>query len=263
MNHKKFLLMRLLILKTVLAVVLLAIGWIIVSAVAKNPSLKSIVVPIIIAFGVLMFLLFGKVFCGFFCPIGLLNDVVWHMSEKLHLPKLSRNEKFMKKVNILQKIFLAFFVCGITSMIVIAVFFPKMLSSIHVPLFAIVGVVTFLIIVALLARRFFCNICPIGTFIGLFEKLNIVKLKKECSACTMCGACYEACPMRIKSVYTEQEKANVSSMQCIFCGECIKKCQEDDALSITICGKKIYKSSREDFMNNQFSDVTIKSEDKK
>lgn len=265
MNHKKFLLLRLLILRTVLTVLLVAIGLVVASVIADNPSSRNILIPIIIASVVIvfiLFLLFGNVFCGFLCPIGLLNDFVWQMTSRLHLPKLTRNEKFMKKINILQKVFFVAFVFGIISLIVIETFFPKLLGNFHISTVAIVIAVIVLIVIASFARRLFCNVCPIVTFIGLFKKFNIVKLKKDCKACNMCGACYEACPMRIKSVYLEKEKSDVSSNQCLYCGECIKKCQEDGALYITVCGKKFYQSSKEDFMNNQFSDVTIKRKDK-
>ena len=265
MNHNKFLLLRLLILRTVLTVFLLAIGFGVAYAVANIPAFNNLLLPFIIssvAVVIVLFLLFGRIYCGFFCPLGLLNDFVWQMTSRLHLPKLSRNEKFMKKVRIVRRINVVLFILTIISLIGIAIFFPELLSNIHITTFEIVTVVVFFVIVASFARRLFCNVCPFGIFIGFFEKLNIVKLKKDCSACTMCGACYEACPMRIKSVYTEQEKSDVSNKQCIYCGECIKKCQEDDALYITVCGKKIYKSSKEDFMNNQFSDVTLKRKDK-
>ena len=251
------------IIRTVLTVLLLAIVLTAVFVVAGNPSLNGLLLPIIIVSAAVVFillLLFGKAFCGFFCPIGLLNDIVWRITLALHLPKLSRSEKFMKIINILQKVFFAFFVCGITSLTVIAVFFPEILSGIHIPLYVIGIAAFFMIVIASFARRLFCNICPIGTFIGLFRKLNIIRLKKDSAACTMCGACYEACPMRIKSVYTEQEKSDISTSQCLYCGECIKKCPEDGALSLTLCGKKIYGSSREDFVKNQFSDVSLKKD---
>lgn len=218
------------------------------------------IVPIIVAatIGVAFILLFGRIICGFFCPLGLLQDIVWKITEKLHLPKLPRDEKFMRVINIFNRIFLAFFICGITSLIVTSIAFPEVLKGAGAPVFIPVIVLIIMIIVNSFARRFFCNVCPIGSFIGIFERLNIIKLEKSCGDCTLCGACYEACPMRIKEIYTEIGKTNVSSPKCMYCGECIKKCPEDNALAITVCGKAIYKSSQEDFMNNQFSDIKVK-----
>lgn len=59
-------------------------------------------------------------------------------------------------------------------------------------------------------RKLFCNICPFGYLVGLFHKISPFRIKKDCTACTECGACYEACSMGIKMIYTEREKADVS-----------------------------------------------------
>lgn len=225
---------------------------------SENNGAPAIVFAIILVVALLFILLFGRIICGFFCPLGLFQDVLWKVSEKLHLPKIPRDEKFMKIINILNKVFLVFFICGIASMTVVSVFSPETLKGAKAPVIVFVLMPVFMILLNSFARRFFCNVCPIGSFIGLFERLNIIRLKKDCSACTLCGACYEACPMRIKEIYTETEKTDVSSQMCMYCGECIKKCPEDNALAITVCGKEIYKSSREDFMNNQFTDLTVK-----
>jgi hypothetical protein len=34
-----------------------------------------------------------------------------------------------------------------------------------------------------------------------------------------------------------------------MCGECIHKCPEDHALSMTFCGKEIYQSSRKTYIS--------------
>ena len=97
-------------------------------------------------------------------------------------------------------------------------------------------------------RRFFCLICPLGVLLGLLHKISPFRIKKDCQACTECGACYEACPMGVRTIYTEREKTDVTEMNCIMCGECIRKCPEDNALSMTFCGMKLYTASRKQVM---------------
>lgn len=260
MTHKKFHRARWI---SMIIIVAFIISGVIAGGLSSGDSGFNIIPTIIVAaiVGVSFLLLFGRIICGFFCPLGFLQDIVWKITEKLHLPKLSRDEKFMKVINIFNRVFLGFFICGIISAAVVGIVSPATLKSFGPPVIVLVIMPIIMIIVNSFARRFFCNVCPIGSFIGLFERLNIIKLEKNCSACTLCGACYEACPMRLKSIYTEMEKTNISSDKCMYCGECIKKCPEDKALAITVCGKKIYKSSREDFLNNQFSDVTVDKKD--
>lgn len=255
MTHKKFHRIRWI---SMIAIVLFIICANVLGRLLSGGGNKSFIVAAAGVVGVAFVILFGRIICGFFCPLGFMQDVVWKITEKLHLPKLPRDEKFMKIINIFNRVFLGFFVCGISFLIISAIFFPEMIGGVKVPVFVFIVIPIVMIVVNSFARRFFCNVCPIGSFIGLFEKLNIVKLEKDCNACTLCGACYEACPMRIKEIYTETNKTNVSSPQCMYCGECIKKCPEDEALAITICGKKIYKSSKDDFIKNQFTDLSTK-----
>jgi len=41
----------------------------------------------------------------------------------------------------------------------------------------------------------------------------------------------------------------VKRFWCLMCGECIRKCPEDHALSMTFCGRTIYQSSRKAFIS--------------
>lgn len=260
MTHKKYHLIRTISSGSMLAILVLAIYKLIEYVNSGRELRIEKIIPVIIVAGItfLIFsIVFGRLFCGFLCPLGFLFDVIWKVTELLHLPKLRRDEKFMRIIRIINKVFLGFFLCGISLLIAILVLSPEILNGVRIPILVPIIAACVMIIVNSLARRLFCNVCPIGSFIGFFEKISVVKLKKECGECMMCGACYEACPMRIKKIYTEIKDNNISSPQCIYCGECIKKCSTDNALSITVCGKKIYSSSEKDFIENQFSGIAI------
>ena len=264
MTHKKYHRIRFaaMLCSTAVMASLLAFGIISLLRAEDPAAVFGKAAPALIAAGIaalILILLFGRIFCGFLCPLGLFQDAVWKATEKLHLPKLSRSEKFMKVMNLFNRIFLVFFLCGILSLTVILAFFPEILRGVRIPLFVLFIVASVMLVLNSFARRLFCNVCPIGSFIGLFERFSVIKRRKDSASCTMCGACYEACPMRIKSTYTETEKADISSSRCLYCGECVKKCPRDHALSITAFGKTVYQSSEEDFLNRQFSDITVKS----
>ena len=51
-----------------------------------NGGAPAIVFAIIGVVALLFILLFGRIICGFFCPLGLFQDVLWKVSETLHLP---------------------------------------------------------------------------------------------------------------------------------------------------------------------------------
>ena len=124
MTHKKFHRIRWIS----MAIVAVLITAIIVSFLSADSGLleKSFVPIIFVVIIVFAFtLLFGRIICGFFCPLGFLQDIVWKLTKRLHLPKLKRNENFMKIVNIFNKIFLTFFIFGITSLIGICIVAPE------------------------------------------------------------------------------------------------------------------------------------------
>ena len=260
MTHKKYLLTRILCSGSIFILSVFMICRAVSFIHSGGELTAGKVIPVIIAAGAAFFVfavVLGRVFCGFLCPLGLFFDVIWRVTEVLHLPKLRRDEKFMRIIAMINKVFLAVFICGIVSLIAIPAFFPEILNGMRIPAFALIIAAAVMISVNSFARRFFCNVCPIGSFIGLFARFSIVKMEKDCEGCLMCGACYEACPMRIKEIYTEISNKNISSPQCIYCGECIRQCQADNALSVTVCGKKIYSSSEKDFLRNQFSGITM------
>lgn len=215
---------------------------------------------------VLMAVLFGRMFCGFICPMGFLQDIMWKISEILHVEKFSRKERFVKildvcKYLVLMAFFgLAFFGLNFCD------FCPAIITitgaaGVKTQLTAgyVFGVI--MLVLSFFMRRFWCNICPMGYLVGLFHKVCLFRLKKDCTACTSCAACYESCPMRIKTIYTEEQMSDVTTTECIFCGECIRKCPENGALAIAFCGKKFYTASRKDFENNQLVNLRVMGEE--
>ena len=51
----------------------------------------------------------------------------------------------------------------------------------------------------------------------------------------------------------DERRIDVTTADCIFCGECIRRCPEDGALYMTLAGKKIYTASRMQFMRDYTS----------
>lgn len=202
-----------------------------------------------------IFLVFGgRILCGFMCPLGFIQDVFDQLRRVLHIHPIPVTDRMNKIIQPLKWVwiilFLGFvFVGGDFCDICPNKVFSTALGGWWVN-YALGGFLAVpLLVGSFFIKRFWCLMCPMGYLLGVFHKLNLFRLKKDCTSCTECGACYNACPMRIKSIYTEREKENVQTVDCLMCGECIEKCPEDNALSMTFCGKAIYKSSRRTFMS--------------
>ncbi|UDQ98782.1 4Fe-4S binding protein [Lentisphaerota bacterium WC36G] len=100
-------------------------------------------------------------------------------------------------------------------------------------------------------KRFFCTFCPMSALLTLFEKIGLIKLKKDGSKCTHCNNCAKACPLDIQEIATERTKTNMVTSDCTLCMKCIEDCPENNALKATICGKTVFKSSAKGFIKRQ------------
>lgn len=203
---------------------------------------------------VLFVVLGGRILCGFMCPLGFVQDLFDKLRRVLHIRPVTVSDKMNQVIQPLKWLWTILFLCfvfvgGDFCDICPNKIFSPALGGWWVNL-ALGGFLTIpLIVGSFYIKRFWCLMCPMGFLLGMFHKYNLFQLKKDCTACTECGACYESCPMRLKNIYTEREKENVQTIDCLMCGECIHKCPEDHALSMTFCGKTIYKSSRNIFMS--------------
>ena len=71
--------------------------------------------------------------------------------------------------------------------------------------------------------RLYCNmICPVGTLLGLFSKVSVLRIKFDESKCTRCGRCSLGC----KSSCIDFLQPNVDVSRCVDCFNCIDICPE-------------------------------------
>lgn len=206
-------------------------------------------------------LLFGRMLCGFVCPLGFLQDVAHEARQALRIEGIALNEKVYAILRFIKWVMLVLFLgisliggsfCDFCPAAALTPALAGFKTSLYFSGFMMIAV----IVSGFFKRRCFCNICPMGYLLGLPHKASLARLKKDAVACTECGACYEACPMGIKSIFTVREGKNeraidVTTTDCIFCGECIRKCPEDGALYMTLAGVKLYNASRMAFLREQ------------
>ena len=195
-------------------------------------------------------LVFGRVLCGFVCPMGLAQDVMHKIRQATRVEGIAMTDKMYQALVPLRWTMLLLmiglsFAGGNFCNFCPAIAPTPAAAGLSVSLYAGGFLMVFVLIASFFKRRFFCTICPLGYLMGLAHKVQPFRITKDCTACTECGACYEACPMGIKQIYTEREHADVTDVTCIMCGECVRCCPEDRALSLTFAGKPIYTSKRE------------------
>ena len=194
-------------------------------------------------------LVFGRTLCGFLCPMGLAQDLMYKIRQATRVEGVAMTEGMyqalvpLKWTMLLLMIGLSF-AGGNFCNFCPAIALTPAAAGLSVSLYASGFIMVFVLIASFFKRRFFCTICPLGFLMGMANKVQLFRITKDCTACTECGACYEACPMGIRQIYTERACANVTDVNCIMCGECVRCCPEDGALALTFAGKRLYTSKR-------------------
>ncbi|MDF2954048.1 MAG: Polyferredoxin NapH [Thermodesulfobacterium sp.] len=193
----------------------------------------------ILSFLLLFGLLLGRFICGWLCPFGFFQDLIYKIpffKKKMHIPLQTRCY--------LKFLFLIFFVIVLPLSIVNefgygilwfckyicpagtleAGYFnllikPSLLYFIGLVFYLKTLILLFLIILCLIDLRFFCkNICPLGFIYGTFNKIGLLRLSFNQNNCNSCKICEKVCPSNL-SIPEE-----INSVECIRCLNCLKIC---------------------------------------
>jgi len=102
-------------------------------------------------------------------------------------------------------------------------------------------------ILAIIYRRFWCRVCPLGALTALFSaykpfnRIALTKIEKNEKKCTKCGICKRVCPTDVTEVY-ERKGGDVTVSNCMLCMRCVEMCPYKDALKWTFAGKTVMQS---------------------
>ena len=194
---------------------------------------------------ILFGLLLGRTICGWLCPIGLGQELLY----KIKTPKVKKNKvthvfsylKYVLLVVLVIIIPLLLTIPGFCEYICPAGTFqgglglllnPENYSKLADlgPLFTWKFTLMVLIILgSIFFFRFFCRfLCPLGALYGFFCRIAMLGVKLDKNKCTDCGLCISACKMDIRKV---------GDHECIHCGECISVCP---AKAISWKGSKLF-----------------------
>lgn len=197
-------------------------------------TISFYVTGLLLAFGIL----FGRAVCGWLCPFGLLQELIY----KIPTPKLKLKKVFLYLKYVVLVVFVIALPVAATDYMgmgkpafcqylcpagTLEGGIPLLLS--HQALRQTIGglftlkmaILLVTLIGCVLIYRFFCKtLCPLGAIYGLFHKISIYKLRVDEHKCVHCGKCSQICKMEVDPVKSPD------SPECIRCGECAKACPE-------------------------------------
>ena len=194
-----------------------------------------------IVFGMLfLFSIVGsRLFCGWLCPGGAVQDYVSSANSRRWNSKWKNLSKYL--IWILWFSFVVFL--WIRNAPLKADFLYMFEFDIHyIILYAIIMSAIFLFTL-LTGRRGMCHsFCWMAPFMLIGEKLADIlhiprfRLKAKAEACVSCGKCSKNCPMSL-DIARMVKSGHIDSTECISCLECVDGCPQK-AIGFGICGKQ-------------------------
>jgi len=217
-----------------------AIGSCPLGALQSALNKKNLEVP----FGVLgFFFVFGSIFgrfvCGWMCPFGLFQDLLYKIPLFRKCKRLPHHNvlKYGKYVVLFGMVIIgSVFLFG--DLVKVPAFCKYLCPSGTlmgaIPLLGVdealrsqtgilfgwkISVLVGLVILSVKVYRPFCQyLCPLGAIYGWFNRFSLVQIHWTEEQCISCMACKKACPLDLTP-----EQISVSP-ECIKCGKCVDVC---------------------------------------
>lgn len=187
---------------------------------ASTVAVTSSFVFVVLLIAVTLF--FGRVFCGWACPLGALADIIDYAFRL----KTKYESLQVIKYHILI-FFIVFSVFGIPLMWILdplnwatrilGVFSVRYID--FIPMLVLLSI--FLALHWVFGRRAFCRIlCPLGASLGIISKFSLFKRELDVPACTDCNLCV----INNRSYAISPKPENYNSSECFQCRECESIC---------------------------------------
>jgi ferredoxin-type protein NapH len=170
------------------------------------------------------FLLGGRSFCGWGCPMGLITELADKLRKKMGtgaavLPlKLNRWSLLLVLAVVTVTGIPLFEVVSPIGIINRAVVFGSLL-----PLLLVAAI---LLIELLVARRVWCrSLCPLGGFYSLLAGASPLRIGFIAERCTHCNDCLKVCPVEeVLQPSLELNQPQVAAGDCTRCMACLDAC---------------------------------------
>lgn len=199
---------------------------------SMNFNMSFYVTGFVLAAGVL----FGRAICGFICPFGLIQELLY----KVPFPKkkLWKGFTYMKYILLVLFVLIlpvactnelgmgapAFceYICPVGTLeggIPLLATHPELRETIGALFSLKACILTITLTGCLFVCRFFCKVmCPLGAVYGILNKISVYHMEVDEDHCISCGKCKDICPMDVNPV------EDPASAECIRCGKCTVSC---------------------------------------
>ena len=162
-------------------------------------------------------LIFGRVYCGYACPMNTLMIPIEWLSKKLKL-QTADTPKWLKNG------YFTWITLGIS---VAVMLLSKRLLHVDLPILPFWLVMSILITLRYKPAVFHNLICPFGALQRSFGRFARLSQKVDKDACVGCKLCEKACPSNAIVVSSGNKKAVINTALCHQCIKCQQVCPKD------------------------------------
>ncbi len=206
------------------------------AALTRGEFLRHLAPSNGVVFGVvaLSAVLLGRVFCGWVCPLGALQDWLAWLSRRLmgagpnpwRLPRWADRVLRGAKGRLLGWRRGARGTAGAPPLAPLCPF--RSLFEFRWDALLTWGVIGVFVAVALMIERAWCRyFCPLGAILSLFNRLSPLRPRVNAERCVACGRCAIICPVEIDPVADGTQHP-----ECVRCYACADACKRDGALTV-------------------------------
>jgi polyferredoxin len=190
-------------------------------------------------------LVFGRIFCSWMCPLGILNQLAAAI-----FPKKRSDEEKMAKNRPRElydfKYYILFFLLvsaafgslqiGLLDPICLTIrsfstsifpasheLYPALYPQLNFNWGWVIGGIFIAILLAnRIIPRFWCRVlCPLGALLGVISSFSLFRITRNLDACTNCNKCVEVCEG------AAEPQATTKQSECLMCFNCIADCPHD------------------------------------
>ena len=178
----------------------------------------------------------GRIFCGYLCSFGALQELFFGIFRRMFHRKIVLPKRIDHVLQYLKYLVFVFIVVGLWIMnlpmdaslspwgifgMLVSKNLSLMAAAVHTLGFALLVV---LLTGSLFLERFFCRyLCPLGALFTIISGKKCFKIRRDTAACVKCGLCEKTCSMGV-SILKEDV---VCSGNCINCMQCLAICPKE------------------------------------
>lgn len=160
-------------------------------------------------------LIFGKLFCGYFCPFHAFDKGWGYILNKINIKRI-RTPALLKKKYVhlpIALVLLALVILKISSM--------ALPIKLKIPFL----IVAFPLLAIFTPDLWHNYLCPFGLVMKIPSLKRVLMPRIDDNTCTKCNICKEICPT--EAIEINNKKYYINDNKCILCYQCENSCKHD------------------------------------